>query len=110
MSIKTLKGKTMNFSNISKFLVLALCAMAVTSNTFAAQKSEQKTNLCKKVVLWDLGYVLLKHNQLKMTSYILPRTCGLNPWNLVRLGMLAKYGCFSSDAIQATMDNVLHNA
>lgn len=64
----------------------------------------------KKVVLWDLGYVLLKPNQAKMSGYILPRTCGINPWNLVRLGMLYKYGCLTPKGIQTTMDNVLHNA
>lgn len=90
-------------------LIMALAAfsaLTAAQTAFGAQIAEQR----KKTIIWDLGYVLTKDNKLKMSSYIIPQTCGWNPYNLVRLGLLAKYGCFTPKAIQTTMDNVLHNA
>lgn len=87
------------------FRIIFFAFLAIQT-TFGAQMIEPR----KKIIVWDLGYVLTKDNKLKMTSYILPRTCGFNPWNLVRLVSLAKKGCFSAQVIQKTMDDVLHHA
>lgn len=90
-----------------KLTLLALSSFGIVANSFAAQNTLPR----KYLILWDLGFVLVKPNQFKMsTQYVIPKTCGLNPWNLVRLGVLWKKGCLASKGIQDTMDAVLHNA
>jgi len=92
-----------NYKKLSTLLISFFALLGFAQD--ALSMSERK-----KVILWDLGYVLVKPNQTKMSTYILPRTCGVNPFNLVRLAMLYRYGCLSSKNIQHTMDEILHNA
>lgn len=80
--------------------------LSFINNIFAIEPTKQR-----KIILLDLGYVLIKPNQSKMAwRYILPKTCGYNPWNLVRLGMLYKRGYLNSKDIQDKMDAILDNA
>lgn len=90
----------------AKLAVLMAFSAFLTTQAWGAQIAEPR----KKIILWDLGYVLVKPNQGKMSKFILPQTCGWNPLNYGRLGMLWAYGHLNSRSIQTTMDNVLHHA
>lgn len=83
-----------------------LIFIGLVNNIFGIESLKKR-----KILLWDLGHVLLMPNQTKMACrYILPKACGFNPWNLVRLGMLYKEGYLNSKDIQNKMDQILDNA
>lgn len=97
---------------VQSFLLIA--GITFTVSMLAQDRSDYKSESFgqrKKIILWDLGHVLVEPNVSKiMVKYVFRQTFWLNPLNLVRLAILYREGCLDSRALQSTMDEIMHNA
>ena len=95
---------------LKNLLTQSLMALTVIFTAHAAQEqrlSESK----KKVILWDLGYVLVKPNQAKMSlQYIIPYTLGLQSVEHGSFSITLQKGMLDAHTIQNAMDAVMDHA
>jgi HAD superfamily hydrolase (TIGR01509 family) len=64
----------------------------------------------RKIILWDLGFVLLEPDMMKIGSSIAVSSCWPNLLNFLRLAVLYGQGDMCQLKLQDLMDDVMHHA